>query len=83
MPRGLPFEPGLTKPLNRLCTLTGSGHGREFLVLKNIVVYVDTFMLLIFLYRYAPRDYKGDREGIPHIHPIPWVIRLELFLESG
>ena len=18
-----------------------------------------------------PRDYKGDREGIPHIHPIP------------
>ena len=29
------------------------------------------------------RDYKGDREGIPHIHPIPQVIRLELFLESG
>ena len=26
------------------------------------------------------RDYKGDREGIPHIHPIPQVIRLELFL---
>ena len=21
--------------------------------------------------RYTPRDYKGDREGIPHIHPIP------------
>ena len=20
--------------------------------------------------RYTPRDYKGDREGIPHIHPI-------------
>ena len=19
----------------------------------------------------VPRDYKGDREGIPHIHPIP------------
>ena len=19
----------------------------------------------------SPRDYKGDREGIPHIHPIP------------
>ena len=31
----------------------------------------------------SPRDYKGDREGIPHIHPIPKVIRLELFLESG
>ena len=30
-----------------------------------------------------PRDYKGDGEGIPHIHPIPQVIRLELFLESG
>ena len=27
-----------------------------------------------------PRDYKGDREGIPLIHPIPQVIRLELFL---
>lgn len=53
MPRGLPFEPGMPEPLNRLCALTGSGHGREFLVLKNIVVYIDTFMLLIFLYRYA------------------------------
>ena len=21
--------------------------------------------------KYKPRDYKGDREGIPHIHPIP------------
>ena len=29
------------------------------------------------------RDYKGHREDIPHIHPIPQVIRLELFLESG
>ena len=29
------------------------------------------------------REDKGDREGIPHIHPIPQVIRLELFLESG
>ena len=29
------------------------------------------------------RDYKGDREDIPHINPIPQVIRLELFLESG
>ena len=38
---------------------------------------------LIFLekaYRFQARDYKGDREGIPHIHPIPQVIRLELFL---
>ena len=29
------------------------------------------------------REDKGDREGIPHTHPIPLVIRLELFLESG
>ena len=30
-----------------------------------------------------PREDKGDREGIPHTHPIPYVIRLELVLESG
>ena len=29
------------------------------------------------------REDKGYREGIPHTHPIPQVIRLELFLESG
>ena len=29
------------------------------------------------------REDKGDREGIRHTHPIPQVIRLELFLESG
>ena len=23
------------------------------------------------LHKAVPRDYKGDREGIPHIHPIP------------
>ena len=28
------------------------------------------------------REDKGDTEGIPHTHPIPQVIRLELFLES-
>ena len=26
------------------------------------------------------REDIGDREGIPHTHPIPQVIRLELFL---
>ena len=26
---------------------------------------------------------REDREGIPHTHPIPYVIRLELVLESG
>ena len=34
-------------------------------------------------HRVKPREDKGDREGIPHTHPVPWVIRLELFLESG
>ena len=29
------------------------------------------------------REDKGDREGIPNTHPIPQVIRLGLFLESG
>ena len=28
----------------------------------------------------GPREDKGDREGILRTHPIPWVIRLELFL---
>ena len=28
------------------------------------------------------REDKGDREGIPPTHLIPWIIRLELFLES-
>ena len=31
------------------------------------------------VYIRARKD-KGDREGIPHTHPIPWVICLELFL---
>jgi len=29
---------------------------------------------------FISREDKGDREGIPHTHPIPQVIRLELFL---
>ena len=28
----------------------------------------------------SPREDKGYREGIPYTHPIPQVIRLELFL---
>ena len=28
----------------------------------------------------SSREDKGDREGIPDTHPIPYVIRLELFL---
>ena len=32
---------------------------------------------------YIAREDKGDREGIPHTHPTPQVIRLELFLKWG
>ena len=31
-------------------------------------------------YYLVSREDKGDRKGIPHTHPIPQVIRLELFL---
>ena len=31
-------------------------------------------------YLVLTREDKGDREGILHTHPIPLVIRLELFL---
>ena len=31
----------------------------------------------------GPREDKGDRDRFPHTRPIPQVIRLELFLESG
>ena len=34
-----------------------------------------------FLKSYKTKEDKGVREGIPHTHPIPWAIRLELFLE--
>ena len=36
---------------------------------------------ICFCYSLRTREDKGDREGIPHTHPIPQVIRLELFLE--
>ena len=35
-----------------------------------------------YLYGLSRED-KGEREGIPYTHPIPQVMRLELFLESG
>ena len=41
--------------------------------------YVSTGIQLPY-YWGVPREDKGDREGIPHTHPIPQVIRLELFL---
>ena len=36
--------------------------------------------IIPFLKKYIAREDKGEREGIPHTHPIPKVIRLELFL---
>ena len=33
--------------------------------------------IIPFFYKYMAREDKGDREGIPHTHPIPKVIRLE------
>ena len=39
--------------------------------------------LTVNQYKAKARQDKGDREGIPHTHPITLVIRLELFLESG
>ena len=36
-----------------------------------------------FSFWISAREDKGDRKGIRHTHPIPQVIRLELFLESG
>ena len=43
----------------------------------------DLKLLLFFGCTYKAREDKGDREGIPHTHPIPLVIRLEVFLELG
>ena len=31
---------------------------------------------------FLTREGKGDREGIPHTHLIPLVIRLELFFKT-
>ena len=43
-------------------------------------IYTVVLIVHIELNYILSRDYKGNREGIPHIHPIPQVIRLELFL---
>ena len=32
---------------------------------------INLIIILIAEESYYPRDYKGDREGIPHIHHIP------------
>ena len=50
----------------------------------NLILGLNFF--LCFGAYMVTREDKGDREGIPHTHPIdpiPLVIRLELFLESG
>ena len=40
------------------------------------VCYAERFRL----FKFRTREVKGDSEGIPHTHPTPQVIRLELFL---
>ena len=50
-----------------------------FLTLTFFIHWKPKQVFLLFI----PREDKGEREGIPHTHPIPWVIRHELFLESG
>ena len=35
---------------------------------KSFIDFTDHFESVKLI---SPRDYKGDREGIPHIHPIP------------
>ena len=52
--------------------------------LRHTLVDIGTTLLCISGYNGLPaREDKGKREGIPHTHPIPSVIRLELFLELG
>ena len=48
-----------------------------------VVEFISRFVLERVIYYAETREDKRDREGIPHTHPIPQVIRLELFLESG
>ena len=45
--------------------------------MRHSVSYLDIRTLA---HKPIAREYKGGKEGIPHIHPIPKVIRLELFL---
>ena len=47
----------------------------------GVEVYLfNLILILFFFYCIQSKEDKGDREGIPHTHPIPQVIRLELFL---
>ena len=37
---------------------------------------------VVFTIEVQTREDKGDREGIPHTHPIPQVIRLDFFYKT-
>ena len=41
---------------------------KVYRVFLNLVFYTSFSVIFGIL---KARDYKGDREGIPHIHPIP------------
>ena len=45
--------------------------------MRHSVSYLDIRTLA---HKLIAREDKRDKEGIPHIHPIPKVTRLELFL---
>ena len=53
------------------------GKCTQHIALKQIIY---SFKLKRGHHRFNSREDKGDREGIPHTHPIPQVIRLDLFL---
>ena len=49
----------------------------------SLIVERKFTVFALFYFVFEVKEDKVDREGIPDTHPIPQVIRLELFLESG
>ena len=68
-----PFGPQFSLQIRRDSPGPSPGSATEVDVICSI-----PHILLHFLNIQARED-KGDREGIPHTHPIPQVIRLEFF----
>ena len=48
--------------------LDSSDREKCFITLRSSHLLVVSWS---FSDRFVSRDYKGDREGIPHIHPVP------------
>ena len=49
----------------------------------SLIVERKFTVFALFYFVFEAKEDKVDREGIPDTRPIPQVIRLELFLESG